>query len=48
MKVRSVPLSSCSFDPKNARKHYGMPAYCDAIVQRWENLTGKKAVLSDG
>jgi len=29
------------------RKCYGMeisPAYCDIIVQRWENLTGKKAV----
>jgi DNA modification methylase len=21
------------------------PRYCDVIVQRWENLTGKKAVL---
>ena len=31
------------------RKCYGMeisPAYCDVIVKRWENLTGKKAVLS--
>ena len=30
------------------RKCYGMeisPAYCDVIVRRWENLTGKKAVL---
>jgi len=30
------------------RKCYGMEissAYCDVIVQRWENLTGKKAVL---
>jgi len=30
------------------RKCYGMeisPAYCDVIVQRWEALTGKKAVL---
>jgi DNA modification methylase len=30
------------------RKCYGMeisPAYCDVIVKRWENLTGKKAVL---
>ena len=30
------------------RKCYGMeisPACCDVIVQRWENLTGKKAVL---
>ena len=30
------------------RKCYGMeisPQYCDVIVKRWENLTGKKAVL---
>ena len=30
------------------RKCYGMeisPAYCDVIVKRWENLTGKTAVL---
>jgi DNA modification methylase len=30
------------------RKCYGMeisPQYCDIIVKRWENLTGKKAVL---
>jgi len=30
------------------RTCYGMeisPAYCDVIVKRWENLTGKKAVL---
>lgn len=24
------------------------PRYCDCIVKRWENLTGKKAVLGDG
>ena len=32
------------------RKCYGMeisPAYCDVIVKRWENLTGKNAVLSN-
>ena len=32
------------------RKCYGLeisPAYCDVIVQRWENLTGKKAVLEN-
>ena len=23
------------------------PRYCDVIVQRWENLTGKKAVLEN-
>lgn len=31
------------------RKCYGIeisPAYCDVIVQRWENLTGEKAVLN--
>lgn len=31
-----------------SRKCYGMeisPQYCDVIVKRWENLTGKKAVL---
>jgi DNA modification methylase len=30
------------------RKCYGMeisPQYCDVIVKRWENLTGKKAKL---
>ena len=30
------------------RKCYGMeisPQYCDVIVKRWENLTGKKAAL---
>ena len=32
------------------RKCYGMeiaPAYCDVIVKRWENLTGKKAVIEN-
>ena len=32
------------------RKCYGMeisPAYCDVIVKRWENLTGKTATLSN-
>lgn len=31
------------------RKCYGMeisPAYCDVIVKRWENFTGKKATLA--
>jgi DNA modification methylase len=33
---------------KNNRKAYGTelsPRYCDLIVKRWENFTGKKAVL---
>jgi len=32
------------------RKCYGLeidPSYCDVIVQRWENLTGGKAVLEE-
>jgi DNA modification methylase len=32
------------------RRCFGMeisPQYCDVIVKRWENLTGKKAVLAD-
>ena len=33
------------------RRCFGLeiePRYCDCIVKRWENLTGKKAVLGDG
>ena len=33
------------------RKCYGMEIsskYCDVIIQRWENATGKKAVLDEG
>lgn len=33
------------------RKAYGLeldPHYCDVIIQRWENATGKKAVLHEG
>jgi hypothetical protein len=36
---------------KTNRKCYGMeisPKYCDVIIQRWENATGQKAVLSEG
>ena len=32
------------------RRCYGLeiePAYCDVIVKRWENLTGKTATLDE-
>ena len=35
---------------KTKRTYYGVemePKYCDVIVKRWENLTGKKAVLEN-
>tara|TARA_X000001382_G_C3058904_1_gene143634 strand:- start:29 stop:595 length:567 start_codon:yes stop_codon:yes gene_type:complete len=36
---------------KTNRKCYGIeldPKYCDVIVKRWENFTGKKAKLKNG
>ena len=36
---------------KLKRKYIGIeldPAYCDVIVERWENLTGDKAELVNG
>jgi DNA modification methylase len=35
---------------QNRRQAYGCeisPAYCDVIVKRWEDYTGKKAVLEE-
>ncbi len=53
--VVAVPFSGTGPEfvaaEKLGRKCYGMelePKYCDVIVQRWENLTGKKAERQSG
>lgn len=38
-------LIACEQDGRKARLMELDPHYCDVIIQRWENLTGHKAVL---
>lgn len=38
-------LIACEQNGRNARLMELEPKYCDVIVQRWEKLTGQKAVL---
>jgi len=38
-------LIACEQDGRKARLMELDPKYCDVIIQRWENLTGEKAVL---
>jgi len=40
-------LIACEKTGKTARLMELDPKYCDVIVKRWENFTGKKAVLSE-
>ena len=40
-------LIACEKTSRQARLMELDPRYCDVIVKRWENLTGKKAVLSN-
>lgn len=40
-------LIACEKTGRNARLMELDPKYCDVIVKRWENFTGKKAVLSE-
>ena len=40
-------LIACEQDGRKARLMELDPHYCDVIITRWENLTGKKAVLLD-
>ena len=41
-------LIACEQTKRKARLMELDPHYCDVIIQRWENLTGKKAVLING
>ena len=41
-------LIACEQNKRIARVMELDPKYCDVILQRWENLTGKKAVLLNG
>lgn len=41
-------LISCEQTNRNCRMMELDPHYCDVIVNRWENLTGEKAVLLNG
>lgn len=40
-------LIACEKTARNCRMMELDPRYCDVIVKRWENLTGKKAVLEN-
>jgi DNA modification methylase len=40
-------LIGCEKTGRKARVMELDPIYCDVIVKRWENFTGKKAVLSE-
>ena len=41
-------LIACEQDGRKARLMELDPHYCDVIIKRWENLTGKEAVLLNG
>jgi DNA modification methylase len=40
-------LIACEKTGRKARLMELDPKYCDVIVKRWEDFTGKKAVLSE-
>jgi DNA modification methylase len=40
-------LIACEQDHRHARLMELDPAYCDVIVKRWEDFTGKKAILEE-
>ena len=48
MQKEFVKLSVDDIHPYPNNPRINDEHYCDVIIQRWENLTGKKAVLIDG
>lgn len=45
--IEMVKVGDLKTDGQKNRRCYMMeldPYYCDVIIQRWENFTGKKAV----
>ena len=50
LKVKELAPNSWNPNVIDNRKCYMMeldPHYCDVIIKRWENLTGKEAVKLD-
>lgn len=41
-------LIACEMEKRECRTVELSPAYCDVIVQRWEELTGEKAIVVKG
>ncbi len=41
-------LIACEQTKRKARLMELDPKYCDVIIKRWQNLTGKEAVRDDG
>jgi len=40
-------LIACELEKRKARVVELDPQYCEVIIQRWEKLTGEKAVLEN-
>jgi hypothetical protein len=53
MNIETMKVADLMPYLRNAKKHDkkqidNVAGYVDVIIQRWENLTGKKAVLLNG
>jgi hypothetical protein len=45
LSIDELIQSTADYNPRKISKEELEPKYCDVIVQRWEKLTGQKAVL---